>query len=158
MVRAQAQVLIVRPPDSVFNFIAVEFFQNYPRWSPEVVELHPSTPGPVRIGTTGRQVRIDQGRRTESVFRVCRFEQARCIAFQGISSPYQVNYLIRPVDNNTRLMFTFELSRLELYMRPFEKLIRIAMQEGAQSVTRNLKALIESEVPSTGKQTQHQAT
>ena len=155
MVRSQAQVLIIRPTNSVFNFIAVEFFQNYPRWSPEVVELQPGTPGPVRVGTTGRQVRIDQGRRTESVFRVCRFEHERCIAFQGISSPFHVNYLMRPVNNNTRLMFTFELSRLELHMRPFEKLIRVAMQEGAQNVARNLKSLIEAEVPLTGQQTQH---
>lgn len=158
MVRAQAQALIVRPTDSVFNFIAVNFFKNYPRWSPEVVELHISTKGPIRVGTTGRQVRVDQGRRTESAFRVCRFEQDSCVAFQGISSPFYVSYQIKPIRNNTHLTFTFELSQLELHMRPFQKVIRFAIQEGAEGVVRNLKALIETEVPSTGTQAQHQAT
>ena len=31
--------VINKPIDKVFNFIAVDFFENYPRWSPEVQEL-----------------------------------------------------------------------------------------------------------------------
>jgi hypothetical protein len=43
------------------------------------------------------------------------------------------------------LTFTFELQRLDMMMRPFEKLIRTAVQHGAQRTVRNLKQLIETE-------------
>ncbi len=146
MVRAQASTLIARPAEQVFNFIAVDFLKNYKRWSPEVVSLQPRSEGPVRVGTTCRQVRVDQGRRTESTFRVSVFEPARRVDFQGMSKPFRVSYQLEPVTDKTRLTFTFELSRLELFMRPFEKLIRVALQEGAERVVRNIKGLIESEV------------
>ena len=147
MLKAQASTLIARRAEQVFNFIAVDFFKNYERWSPEVVSLKPLSQGPVRIGTTCRQVRIDQGRRTESTFRVSRLEPGKHVEFEGTSSPFRVSYQLDPTAEKTRLTFTFELSRLELFMRPFEKLIRIAMTEGAESVVRNIKRLIETEVP-----------
>ena len=56
MVKAQASVVITQPVTSVFNFVAVNFFDNYPRWSPEVVELKPTTSPPVRVGTAGHLV------------------------------------------------------------------------------------------------------
>ncbi len=147
MLKAQASTLIARRAEQVFNFIAVDFFKNYERWSPEVVSLKPLSQGPVRIGTTCRQVRIDRGRRTESTFRVSRLEPGKHVEFEGTSSPFRVSYQLDPTAEKTRLTFTFGLSRLELFMRPFEKLIRIAMTEGAESVVRNIKRLIETEVP-----------
>ena len=147
MVRGKASTLIARPAEQVFNFIAVDFLGNYQRWSPEVVSLESKTQGPVRVGTTCRQVRVDQGRRTESTFRVSRFEPAKRVEFEGMSNPFRVSYELAPTADKTRLTFTFELSRLEFFMRPFEKLIRIAMAEGAEKVVRNIKRLVETEIP-----------
>ncbi len=146
MVRAQASTLIERPAEQVFNFVAIDFIRNYQRWSPEVVHLEPLSQGPVGIGTTCRQVRIDQGRRTESTFRVSRFESGKRIDFEGTSNPFRVSYQLDPVADKTRLTFTFELSRLDLFMRPFEKLIRIAVQQGSERVVWNIKRLTETEI------------
>jgi hypothetical protein len=46
--------------------------------------------------------------------------------------------------------FIFELDRLEPRMRPFEKLIRIAVQDGAKRTVRKLKLLIEKEMLESG--------
>jgi hypothetical protein len=46
--------------------------------------------------------------------------------------------------------FTFELERLEPRLRPFEKLIRIALQDGAKRTVRKLKLLIEKEMLANG--------
>ena len=146
MVKVQASTLISRPPEQVFHFVAIDFLQNYERWSPEVISLQALSEGPVRVGTTWRQVRVDQGRRTESTFRVSRFEPARRVDFEGTSNPFRVTYQLEPIDVRTRLTFTFELSRLELFMRPFEKLIRVAMQDGAEKIVRNIRHLVETEV------------
>jgi hypothetical protein len=51
---------------------------------------------------------------------------------------------LNPV-SSTRVTFTFELPKLELFMRPFEKLIRVVAQDGAERTVRNLKRLIEAD-------------
>ncbi|MFP4075386.1 MAG: SRPBCC family protein [Halochromatium sp.] len=146
LVKAEASIEIERSAQSVYRFIAEGFAQNYPRWSPEVKELEITTEGPLRVGSVGRQVRIDQGRRTESVFRITQMEPAQQLSFESPSPNFHVDYRLAPqAEDRTQLTFTFELRRLDLFMRPFERLIRHRVQEGAQRNVRNLKRLIESE-------------
>ena len=142
MIRASASTVIARSPEEVYGFIA-DLPNNYRRWSPEVRQLQLYTSGPVRVGTMGRQVRVDQGRRTESTFRVNALEPGRRVALKGTSNPFRLAYQLTPVEGGTRLSFEFELSRLELYMRPFEKLIRRTVQEGSERTVRNIKGLVE---------------
>ena len=151
MVKARADILIRRPPERVFGFVARDFFANYPRWSPQVQRLEVLTPGPIRVGSRARQMRIDQGRRSESTFRVTALEEPVRVEFAEGSELFRIGYRLDPAGDQTRLTFAFELTRLELYMRPFEKLVRIAVQEGAEQVVRNIKALLEREPePPTG--------
>jgi hypothetical protein len=147
MIRAKATALIAMPPRPVFEFVAIDFFRNYQRWSPEVVALRQLSEGPVGLGTTGRQVRIDHGRRTDASFRVSVFEPERRIAFEGISEPFAISYRLDDMGDGTRLTFEFELPRLALYMRPFEWLIRGGVQDAAERIVRNIKDLIEAEAP-----------
>jgi len=150
VVKAQAKITIRRPADTVYRFIAEDFERNYPRWSPEVKDLRVLSSGPLKVGSRARQVRVDQGRRTESTFRITRMASPRPpdagqLTFEGMSPRFVVDYHIDPDSDGTRLTFTFELQRLELMMKPFEKLIQVAVQDGAQRTVRNLKQLIESE-------------
>ena len=145
MVKAQASIDIQRPPEAVYRFIAEDFASNYPRWSPEVRELRVLSNGPMRVGTLARQVRVDQGRRTESTFKITQMHPGRRLSFQGTNFPFLVDYRLDAGDDHTRLTFTFELRRIDLMMRPFEKLIRVAVEDGAHRTVRNLKRLIESE-------------
>ncbi|MCU0734096.1 MAG: SRPBCC family protein [Methylotetracoccus sp.] len=144
---ARASIVIDRPADDVFQFIGHNFFANYPRWSPEVKELKQISPGEVKLGTRARQVRVDQGHRSESIFGVTIFAPGQRICFEGISNPYRCDYELKSgqEEQATRVTFTFELPKLEMYMRPFEKLIRVVIQDGAERTVRNLKRLIEAE-------------
>ncbi|HSO07219.1 MAG TPA: SRPBCC family protein [Pelomicrobium sp.] len=146
MLRADSSALIERTPESVFEFVALDFFRNYPRWSPEVVALTPLTPGPLRAGALARQVRVDRGRRTEATFRLTELEPCRAVAFEGVSTPFVIAYRFEPAGSHTRVTFSFQLLRLEFYMRPFERLIRAAARDGVAQTLRNLKALVEREV------------
>ncbi|AHK79331.1 polyketide cyclase [Ectothiorhodospira haloalkaliphila] len=146
MVKAQSRTLIKRPLEQVFSFIVDDFIQNYPRWSPEVKSLRALTSGPLRPGWTGHQVRVDQGRRTETEFRVVTLEPGSRVSFRGIKDPFQIDYKFTPRDGHTELTFTFELAKLGFAMRPFEKLIRIAVQEGTDRTARNIKGLAETEL------------
>lgn len=145
MVSSRARTRIARPVDQVFHFMVIDFFRNYPRWSPEVVSLKPLSKGPVAVGTMAKQIRIDHGRRSESVFRVTALEYARHIEFTGTSAPFRLSYRFEDADGQTDLTFTFDLTRIEFYMRPFEKLIRVAIRQGVERVVWNIKSLVESE-------------
>tara|TARA_Y100001936_G_scaffold253542_1_gene318827 strand:- start:2413 stop:2886 length:474 start_codon:yes stop_codon:yes gene_type:complete len=144
-VQGKANIKIQSHSKEVFNFVGTDFIKNYPKWSPEVVELELLTTGPVKVGTMCRQVRIDQGRRSESTFKVTIFQPGKRICFEGVSNPYRCDYAIEsdhPL-SESNLSFTFELLSLELFMRPFEKLIRAAVQDGTEKTVRNIKKLIE---------------
>jgi hypothetical protein len=146
VVESQASTLIHRPPEQVFAFIADGFHRNYRRWSPEVKRLEILSDGPIRTGWTARQVRVDVGRRTEATFRVSRYEAGRRISFEGVTQPFQVDYLFEPIHQHTRVDFRFELSRLDMVLRPFEQLVRMTIQDSTERLVKNLKRVVEAEV------------
>ena len=146
MITAKADVLVFQKIEPVYRFIALDFVTNYPRWSAEVVELKPLSTGPVQLGFKARQVRVDQGHKTDSIFEVSELEPLKRICFKGVSAPYRSLYEFDNLSPSTRVTFTFELETLEPRMRPFEKLVRMALQDGAKSTVRKLKLLIEKEM------------
>jgi hypothetical protein len=141
-----ASIVINKPVNKVFNFIAVDFFKNYPRWSPEVQELELLSAPPLQLNSLLRQVRIDNSQRSESTFKITTYKVDQKLVFEGVSNAYRCSYDFVSTDpsSNTQITFTFELLKLELFMLPFEKLISIAVQDGARRTVRNLKNLIES--------------
>lgn len=145
----KASAMIDCPSGAVFKYIAVDFFQNYPKWSPEVIQLEALTDGPVKLGTEARQVRVDQGHRLESKFRVTIYEPSKRLCFAGVSDPYRCTYELQDMNHGKMVMlsFMFELLELQMFMRPFEKLIRIVVQDGAERTVRNIKRLTESNIP-----------
>ena len=157
MISARADILIQRPAEPVFTFVALDFFKNYQRWSPEVECLDLLSPGPIGVGSTARQVRVDQGRRTDTTFKIITLEPPQCLEFLELGERYRIRYVLEPVPlevdgsdpgpAHTRLIFSLELKRLSLIMRPFETLIRTAVQEGAERVVASIKELVELEVP-----------
>jgi hypothetical protein len=153
MIRAESSVLIQRPVEAVFQFVAVDFFANYRKWSPEVLELEKTSAGALRRGSTGRQVRCDAGHRSESSFRVTTYEPLRAIAFASISGPrYRVDYRFQPVASATRVTFRFELQP-ELFLRPFQRLLDGAVRRGSDGVVHNLKRLLEARAASAAGET-----
>jgi hypothetical protein len=142
----KASLLIECSAEELFQYLGEDLFKNYPKWSPEVKELEQITPGPVTLGTQGRQVRIDQGRRTESRFKVSTYDRGVRLTLLGISDPYRCTYELQTVDPGklTRLTFSFELLEILPIMRPFEGLVRTAIKDGAERTVQNIKRLIEA--------------
>lgn len=131
----------------LFQYIGDGLFQNYPKWSPEVKELEQITPGPVQLGTVGRQVRVDQGRRSESRFKISDYDMGERLTLVGVSDPFRCSYELQVIDSDrlTKLTFTFELLELLAVMRPFEGLVRAAIKDGAGHTVQNIKRLVEAE-------------
>lgn len=151
-VAGEASINIERPINHVFEFMGAHFFENYPKWAKEVVKFEPLSGIEVFTGAKAKQIRNDNGVEVESVFEITVYQPLTQLIFQGTTAPYKHSYLLEKQSDDeyktplTRLTFRFELLDLEVFMRPFEKLIRIAIEEGAEATVENIKNLMAAEV------------
>lgn len=147
-VSGSAKTLIARSIDAAYDFVVRDFFANYQRWCPQVVELEPSSGTPVHPGVRARQVTLDRGIKSESTFEIVDVEEPRRLTLEGLSEPFRSTYQFDSAPTEgTELTFQFEMRELELSMRPFAKLIRAALQEGAEQTVENLKFILEGGAP-----------
>jgi hypothetical protein len=146
--RGTASVVVPQPVDAVFDFVARDFFANYQRWCTQVVELEPKGPTPVRPGVTARQVTLERGMRSETTFTVADVERPRRLVLEGVSERFRSTYQFEKRScGETEIKFCFEMRELDLSMRPFAKLIGMALQEGAEQAVENIKTLLAEDAP-----------
>lgn len=81
MLRVEREVVIARPVEEVFAFVAN--FDNFTLWSADVVKAELLTPGPTRVGTRARITRLALGQPFEMHFDLVAFEPNRAIGFRG---------------------------------------------------------------------------
>lgn len=143
-VAGHAEDILSCAASTAYEYVGRRFFENYRKWCPQVIELEELTPPPIGSGSKGRQVTRDRGIDSESTFEIAKFAPSRAFAVAGISEPFLSSYeFVEEADGKTRLVFSFELKELDLVMRPFQKLIRTALQEGAIQTVENIKQLLE---------------
>jgi hypothetical protein len=142
-ITGEASIEIDKPIEDVYAFVGDNFFENYTKWAVEVVEFEPESKT-VCVGAKAKQVRNDNGENVESVFEITAYQPHIHLVCQGLTAPYRQSYLLEPKENTrTCLTFRFELLELEMFMRPFQKLIRYAIEDGAESTVENIKNLID---------------
>ena len=143
----EASIDIDKDIHDVFSYVGQHFFENYPKWAVEVVEFQPLDSPEVCVGAKAKQIRKDNGAKIESVFEITEYEPDVKITFKGVGAPYRHSYLLVCDEENkpTNLTFRFELLELDVFMRPFQKLIRSAIEEGAENTVENIKNLIAAE-------------
>ncbi|MDD2761334.1 MAG: hypothetical protein PHH11_13720 [Methylomonas sp.] len=146
-IAGEATIDIDKPLAEVFSFVGEQFFDNYPKWAVEIVDFEALDGKSVFIGARARQVRKDSDTPIESVFAITEYQPKVKLIFKGLSEPYKHSYLMEGNEKipPTRLTFRFELLDLDIFMRPFEKLIRYAIEEGAENTVENIKKLIAAE-------------
>jgi len=144
----EATVIIDKKTNHVFHYVGERFFDNYPKWAVEVVHFEPlENSKEVSIGAKAKQIRKDNGAKIESVFEITDYEPHTLFGFQGINAPYKHTYLFESHENqeSTTLTFRFELLEIDIFMRSFQKMIRVAIEDGAENVVENIKNLVVAE-------------
>ena len=139
----KARIEINKPINFVFCFVGENFFDNYPKWALEVSEFKPLTGKVIFVGAKAQQIRSEQGQSVGSIFEVSELEPPQKVTLKGVDVPFRNTYTFSSLENQnlTTLEFSFEVLELELFMRPFEKLIRMAIEEGAENTVTNIKNL-----------------
>ena len=144
MLQTENSILIRRRIEDVYQFVATDFFETYPRWSPQVSELEKLSSGPMRVGVVGRQVRSDGGYRSEARFQVTHFTPLLELRFASMTKPgFEVHYRFEPVACDTRLTFNFNLE-LPFLIRPLRHRVGEVVKRGGSCVLHNLKILLET--------------
>ncbi len=139
-----ARATIQCPLENAFDFVGRRFFENYTRWSPQIVEFEPLSGGAARPGATARQVTLERGVRTQSTIEITALSPPHLLELRGVTEPFSSSYEFEPAPGGaTNLSFTFVLEQENLFMRPFERLLRSTLQEGAERTVDNLKSLLE---------------
>jgi polyketide cyclase/dehydrase/lipid transport protein len=72
-----SEVVIDKPVDEVFQFVAVRHRENHSRWDVQVSRLEPETPGPMALGSRFRIVRRNFGREESRTFEITDWQPPR---------------------------------------------------------------------------------
>ncbi len=126
MFKRTVELNVESAPAEVFRHVAVQFFDNHPRWDPDIVELTKTSEGPVSVGTTGREVRSVSGRRFVTNFRVTVFRPDQAFSHRSVGGAMgeDVDYVIEPRGRGTHLSLTVSIYPRVLMMRILAPLIR----------------------------------
>jgi len=102
MATFQNTVTIRRAIDDVFAFLAD--FENVPTWNYAIVETKKTSPGPMGVGTTYRQIRSIPDRSEEGL-EVTAFEPTSRLEVHGNIGHFiaTISYLLTPTGDGTRL-------------------------------------------------------
>lgn len=140
----KADIGIDKTVADVFDYVGVHFFDNYPKWALEVVEFEVLQEHRIGVGSRAKQVRIEQGQKVESMFEITEFVPLQTLALESVSQEFREVYTFEEDDgiDSTRLEISFELLHVDFFMRPFEKLIRVAIEEGLQNSLENIQTLL----------------
>lgn len=143
-VTGSGSIVINRPISDVFDFVAVDFFKNYPKWAPEVVEFESLSGTNVKIGSQFRQLRYDQAQKAEIVLCVTDFVANEQFILEAVTGEFRDSYNFESCNDidATRITFCFEMFHLDVSMIPFIKLIRTAIEEGIDNSLENINNLI----------------
>ena len=136
MTTFQNTVTIGRTVEDVFAFLAD--FENIPTWNYAIVETRKTSPGPVGVGTTYRQIRSIPNR-SEERFTVTAFEPTSRLQVHGKIGPFiaTISYLLTPAGDGTRLTNDVDLQP----SGALRLVARLAAGKVKSSVAANLETL-----------------
>ena len=104
MVHFENTVIIDRPPEQVFGYLAD--FARLSDWNPAVRATRKRSAGPPRVGTIYWQAREFAGRDIEDEFAITAYEPPARLAIESRSGAFPIafDYQLAPVGGGTRLI------------------------------------------------------
>ncbi|HVE85604.1 MAG TPA: SRPBCC family protein [Myxococcales bacterium] len=150
MIVIDTSVVIDRPVEMCFDFVARGYFEHVRRWLTSVTEVKKLTDGPVAVGTRGRQVNLIRGKAHGRTFEVFEMYQDSSFALRAVSPEGpERHYLLRlaftPQDGKRcQVTFHLEVDWTQLSFKLLKPLVRRSLVKDVEmAVHRRLKASIE---------------
>ncbi len=144
MVHIEGEIIIARPPEIVFDFVADE--RNEPRFNPQMLRAEKVTSGPIGLGTQFRAETVSMGRTVEMVIEFTTFERPRRLASSTRMSGMDVqgSLTFDPVPEGTRMRWHWELAPRGL-VRLLTPLIARMGRRQEEAIWAGLKRVLEEQ-------------
>lgn len=142
-VKFQVSQVIDRPVRDVFRFYATEHVRNHPRWDPHM-QLEQVTGGPIGLGTIINRINTRSGAPVEGTMEVVEFEPNRSVGMVIHDGPVEIRgraTVEAAGEGRSRLTFDLAFPSMD------EATDTSMMIQAVQTSLRNIKQLIESEIP-----------
>ena len=142
MIEAEGSVIIERPVEDVFAYVADQ--TNAPRWQAGLVEVRRTTGGPIGVGTRHTAVRSFMGQMLEVGNEYVTFEPNRVVAFTGASGPltFRASYIVEATTEGARLTSTIAIQAGGVFDDP-EVLTATELRRDIDANLATLKTLLE---------------
>jgi Polyketide cyclase / dehydrase and lipid transport len=106
MARIEGEILIGRPVDVVFDYVADQ--SNEPQYNPQMVRAEKVTPGPVGKGTRFRSAVTSRGRTAEMLIECTGYDRPKLFATTTTMAQADIRYTLRfePAPAGTRMRWS----------------------------------------------------
>lgn len=138
------RVEIARSASDVFEYVAD--YENDPAWRSGVTELRWTSPAPIQVGRTTREVMRVLGRNVITEGRVSAHDPGRRTDFASVSGPFPVTGYRLVEGNGDKTTLTFHLTaQLPRPYRPIASLIAFRFRRRTRRDLQRLKQVLEQE-------------
>lgn len=106
MTRIDGEIVIHRPVDVVFDYIADQ--SNEPQYNPRMVRAEKITPGPIGKGTRFRSAVASMGRTAEMLIEVTGYDRSTRLASDTTMQQADISYTLtfEPAASGTRMRWS----------------------------------------------------
>jgi len=142
MVKIEASTVINRPIEDVFAVVSNH--ENYPKWSPGVLEVKKTSSGSIGLGTIWRSVSKRLGRRRETESEIVEYELNHKVSrrhTQGM--PVSDRFIFESATGGTRVIETIEAEPDGLFKLAMLVLVPLLKRQ-LDAALANLKELMEA--------------
>jgi hypothetical protein len=144
MVRIDGEIVIERPADGVFDFVADA--RNEPRYNPMMRRVEQISEGPIGVGTRFRAETVRMGRPVDMVIEFTRFERPRRIEESAHMSSMELHGALtfEPLPEGTLMRWAWDV-RPRGVLKMMGPLVARMGRRQERAVSRGLKALLEAD-------------
>jgi uncharacterized membrane protein len=149
MIRIEGEIVIDRPVDEVFDFVADA--RNEPRYNPRMLRAEKLSPGPIDLGTRFRDEIRSMGRPAEITIEIIGYERPRRLTDSIHLSTMDIRggLTFDPVPAGTRMRWAWELLPRGVFKLLTPMVARIGRRQ-EQRIWAGLKRVMEAQAaPST---------
>lgn len=140
--RVQGDILIRRPIEEVFDYVADE--RNEPKYNEQMTHAEKVTPGPIGVGTQFHSVMTSGSRAVDMTIEFTEFERPRRITERTHMSNMEITgaLFFEPVAEGTRMRWVWDLQPRGLY-RFLGPVVRWIGDRQERTVWTGLKRVLE---------------
>lgn len=143
MVKAEQSVVINRPVQDVFAFVAQDYPRTHPQWATSVKEFRQTSPGPMGVGTKIQSVREINGKPTSATVEITEYVPNQRLAWKEQGESKGSGYLTFQSQNGGTKVDLMVDAEVAGFGRLAGPMISRAMNKELESNLERLKGMLE---------------